>query len=106
MPRPPSVTPSTLPQLAEGLSGMNVDELKWYAALLPGKVPMRKAEIVAMISGSLIDMEQVRRLWAELTPRQQEVIADVIYNNNGLYDPEVMDARHPGVVAPAEPTPY
>src|SRR5947208_342559 len=106
MPRAQAVTPSTLPHLAEGLSGMNVDELRWYAALLPGKVPMRKADIIAMIAGSLTDVEQVRRFWAQLTPHQQGVIADVIHNNNGLYDTEVMEARHPGIAPPAEPERY
>lgn len=103
MPRPQPPTASTLPSLVEGLSGLTVDNLKWYAALLPTVPPMRKADITAMMVDALTGVDQVRRLWEMLTPRQQEVVAAALYDNNGVYDLDVVDARFPGVSPPAQP---
>jgi hypothetical protein len=95
-----------LPPLEQSLLRRNVDELKWYAVLLPGKAPTRKGELVAMIVQALTDPEQVTRLWSALTPRQREMIAYVVYHGLGVYDADVIEARYPGVGSPTGPQLY
>ncbi len=94
---------SALPTLQQSLYVLNNDDLKWYAALLPGKAPTRKAELVEVIAGALTSPAEVRRLWLELTPQQREVIAEVVHNRGGVYNPEAMEARFPSVRRPAKP---
>ncbi len=98
-----STSISELPILQQSLYSLNNDELKWYAAILPGKVPLRKAELVEMIESALTNPTEVTRLWAELTPQQREVVAEVIHNRGGVYSSEAIEARFPGVRRPAEP---
>ncbi len=43
----PSIVTSGLPYLETALSGLTVEDLKWYTAFLPEKTPKRKAELVA-----------------------------------------------------------
>jgi hypothetical protein len=92
-----------LPTLENSLYALNVDELKWYVAALPGPAPTRKAELVAMLSRALLDPANLRALWARLTPAQQHVIAEVVHNQGGRYNTEVIEAKYPSSVAPKTP---
>lgn len=95
-----------LPSLEQSLHRLTIDELKWYVALLPGKAPTRKGELVAMLTNALTDPEQVRQFWLALDSRQQEMIADVVHTRDGLYYPDQMQSKYPGVRMPTGPQPY
>lgn len=92
-----------LPSLGESLIAMTADDLKWYVGALPGRTPTRKADLVDALQTYLLDPAQLRRFWADLTPEQREAVADVVHNNGGRYDAEVIGAKYPGVAAPRTP---
>lgn len=96
----------TLPKLADCLWGLTVDDLKWYAPLLPGRTPTRKAELVEAFTSLLTTPASLARLWGTLTPGQQQVVAEVVHRAGGLYDGEVIAAKYPAVEAPALPQQY
>ena len=96
----PAAAASRLPTVMESLYNLTVDELKWYAAYLPGKAPMRKADLVDALQAVLTNPDEVRRLWAQLTPEQQQVVGEVVHRQQGRYDSQVIGAKYPGVRAP------
>ncbi len=104
--RAPTPDAPALPKLAESLWGLTVEDLKWYAPLLPGRAPTRKAELVDAFVRLLTDPAGLARLYGALTPGQQRVVAEVAHRGEGLYDPEVVAAKYPDVAPPASPHQY
>lgn len=104
--RAPTPDAPALPELAESLWGLTVEDLKWYAPLLPGRAPTRKAELVDAFVRLLTDLAGLARLYGALTPGQQRVVAEVAHRGEGLYDPEVVAAKYPDVALPASPHQY
>lgn len=90
----------TLPRLAESLTAMTADDLKWYVGALPGRTPTRKANLVDALCTYLLDPAQLRRFWADLTAEQREAVADVVHHHGGRYEADVIGAKYPGVAAP------
>jgi hypothetical protein len=70
-------------KLEPTLYGLSVDELKWYAAFLPGKSPTRKAELIALLLGALTNPEQIQQLYSQLPSAHQHTIAEVIHTLGG-----------------------
>ena len=92
-------------RLREYLSALTVDQLKWYAALLPGEMPSRKGELVDRIEERLRDPGEVRQLWAALSRIEQHVVAEAVHRLNGRYDDEVIPAKYPTAAAPNSASP-
>jgi hypothetical protein len=91
---------TALPSLGESLYLANTDELKWYLSALPGKTPTRKADLVDALLIALTDPAGLARLWAQLSPEQQQVVGEVVHHGGGRYDAEVIAAKYPRVAAP------
>lgn len=89
-----------LPFLAETLHALTVDELKWYAAALPGKTPTRKADIVEKIEGALLELGELRLLVARLTAEEKWALAMVVHTYEGRYVREAVEAKYPHVKEP------
>lgn len=105
--REATVGAAALPTLRDTLSSLTVEGLKWYAAALPGgTMPTRKADLVDALLRPLGDPGQLRRLWEQLTPGQQQVIGVVVHRDEGRYDQDVLQARFPAVPPPAAPPAY
>lgn len=100
MSRAQVATAPALPTLTESLFALTVEGLKWYASYLPGKPPTRKADLVDALLAILTTPAELRRNWAQLTPGQQQVVAEVVHHHQGRYDPEVLAAKYPEVQAP------
>src|SRR5262245_50284480 len=94
---PPAIV---LSNLEASLYALIVEELKWYVGALPEAAPTRKGELVGLLSRILLDPKRLRKLWSELTPVQQQVIAEVVYNQGGRYDADVIEAKYPASSAP------
>ena len=77
-----------------------MDQLKWYAVLFPGGTPQRKDELVNWIEERLCEPREVRRLWAALTPIEQQVVAEAVHELNGRYDAQVIPAKYPSAAPP------
>ncbi|HTD77300.1 MAG TPA: hypothetical protein VK898_06675, partial [Chloroflexota bacterium] len=92
-------------RLREYLSALTVEQLKWYAALLPGEMPSRKGELVDRIEERLRDPGEVRQLWAALSRIEQHVVAEAVHRLNGRYDDEVIPAKYPTAAAPNSASP-
>jgi hypothetical protein len=90
-------------KLEPTLYDLSVDELKWYAAFLPGKSPTRKAELIALLLGALTDPKQLRQLYSQLPSAHQHAVAEVIHALSGCYDGEILRAKYPEVPAPKRP---
>jgi hypothetical protein len=82
---------------------MTVDQLQWYAGALPDTAPTRKGELVALLARVLGDNGRIRALLSQLTPVQQQVLAEVAYGQTGRYDAEVIEAKYPDSKAPKNP---
>ena len=104
MPRLPALIEIVLPNLEQALYNLTVEDIKWYAAVLPGAKPTRKGDLVATVAKVLTDRAQLAQLWRQLTPTQQQVVGEVIYRQDGRYDPVAMAAKYPGVIGPAQPS--
>lgn len=102
----PSVTLIDEPNTTESLLFLTVEELKWYARLVPGKAPIRKGELVTFLLKTLTNSEQVRSLWNQLDAQQQLVVAEAIHQHQGRYVGDIMAAKYPGVGAPRHPNAY
>ncbi|CAA9563039.1 MAG: hypothetical protein AVDCRST_MAG88-1654, partial [uncultured Thermomicrobiales bacterium] len=94
---------AALPTLSESLFNSTVEELKWYAAALPGRTPTRKADLVDAILAALMDPDTLQRLWEALTPGQRDVVAEVVHRGGGRYAADVIAAKYPGVTPPRSP---
>lgn len=97
---------ATLPRLSDCLWGLTVEDLKWYAPILPGKAPTRKGDFVEAFTILLSTPASLARLWATLSPGQQRVVAEVVHRGGGFYDGEVAAAKYPDVEPPALPQQY
>ncbi len=105
----PQASPSqapTLPNVEQSLTNMTVDELKWYAVVVATKVPTRKADLIRLLVQALTSPAEVRRLWDQLSPVQQSVVAEIVHALAGRYDPQVIAAKYPGAATPANPRGY
>lgn len=108
MPRRASVPdqPQAPPSLANSLHGLTVDELKWFATVLPGKVPLKKADLVNMIASALTSPASLQGILVGLSERQKLVLAEVAHNGTGVYDKDTIEAKYPDVPAPSPAQPY
>jgi hypothetical protein len=82
---------------------MTVDQLQWCAGALPESTPTRKGELVALLARTLGDAGRIRLLLSQLTPLQQQVLAEVAHSQSGRYDAEVIEAKYPGSKTPKNP---
>jgi len=96
----PGVTQPAAWQLRDALTSLTVDQLKWYAVLFPGGTPQRKPELVSRIEERLRDPSEMGRLWAALSPIEQQVVAEAVHELNGRYDAEVIPAKYPSAAPP------
>jgi hypothetical protein len=103
MPRTQTAPPVALPKLPHYLLARTVEDLKWYATVFSGKLPLRKGELTVLLVDKLTDPAEVRQLWERLEPGQQHVLAEVVHNLEGRYNKEVLEAKYPGVAAPVDP---
>src|SRR5262249_41695156 len=55
MPRVSQSAVPVYPNIDAALYSLNVDDLKWYLAALPGSVPTRKPELVAALKQALLE---------------------------------------------------
>lgn len=83
MPVKPAAGPS---KLAETLEAYKVDNLKGLAKHLGTHLPMRKADLVALIQERLTDPHSLRQLWATLDRLQQLAVAEALYSREGRFD--------------------
>ena len=104
MPRQSAALEIPLPNLEQALYNLTVEDIKWYAAALPGAKPTRKGDLVNAVVKVLTDPAQLAQLWRQLTPGQQQVIGEVIYRQDGQYDSDAMTAKYPDVAAPHQPS--
>src|SRR5919202_4659766 len=100
MPTATAPEATALPSLSESLYLANAEELKWYLSALPGKTPTRKADLVDALLRALTDPAGLARLWAQLSPEQQQVVGEVVHHGGGRYDAEVIAAKYAQVAAP------
>jgi hypothetical protein len=105
MPRAQTIAPP-LPNLEASLFRLNVDALKWYSAALRNGVPTRKGELTALLTHALTDPAALKRLWVELTPVQQQVVAEVVHNLDGHYNADLLEAKYPDCPPPKSPQAY
>src|SRR5262245_57051730 len=103
MPRTQISPAPTLPTLETSLSAMTVDQLQWYAGALPEHTPTRKGELIALLAGTLGDTTRIRLLLSQLTPVQQQVLAEAAHSPTGRYDAEMIEAKYPGSKTPKNP---
>src|SRR3954470_12714936 len=106
MPRQSAVAQLPPPNLVPSLDNLNVEDLMWYGATLPGAAPTRKADLVAYVADALRDPDRLRSLWSQLSAGQQQVIAEILHNLEGKYDADVLTAKYPQVAPPARMTRY
>lgn len=106
MPHVPLSQAPTLPSVEQSLTTMTVDDLKWYASVFANKVPTRKADLIRLLVQSLTNPFEVRRLWDQLSPVQQNMVAEVAHVLGGRYDTQVIEAKYSGAAAPANPRGY
>lgn len=106
MPRLQAPVQLDLLTVEQHLAALTVEELKWYAAFIASRLPTRKADLIAVLRRALTDPEEVRRLWEQLTPAQQQVVAEVVHTLDGRYVTDRVAAKHPGAVAPTNPRGY
>jgi hypothetical protein len=106
MPRASQPAAPVYPTLDGALFALNVDDLKWYLGALPGSIPTRKPELVAALKHALTDQATLQALWAELTPVQQQVVAEVAHHLGGQYNAGLIEAKYPGSPLPKGPRGY
>lgn len=92
-----------LPHLEQALLAYSVDELKWYAQLLPGSNLLRKADLIEKLRSALTDPEYLSALVQQLSEEQQWLVADVAYNTDGWLKSGRARARYPSVELPKNP---
>lgn len=92
-----------LPSLEQGLFSYTVAELKWYAEVLPGSKPLRKADLVAKLRAALTDPGYLRALYEQLGEEQSWLVADVVHNTGGWLKLGRAHARYPSVAPPENP---
>ena len=100
----PPVTPQAPPAppaLVECFFALTVEELKWYAAVVANKPPLRKGELVVLLTQTLTDKGQAQALWERLSSVQQQVVAEAAHHLGGRFDGEVIRAKYPEAVEPA-----
>src|SRR5262245_26383359 len=85
------------------LQNLTVSDLKWYAAFLPEKLPTRKGDLAALLLRALLQPGQLRQLWGQLSAEQQYVVAEVVHNQGGRYNGEILRAKYPNVPTPQGP---
>ena len=63
MPRTQTAPPVAIPKLTHYLLARTVEDLKWYATVFSGRLPMRKGELAVLLVEKLTDPTEVRQLW-------------------------------------------
>jgi hypothetical protein len=106
MPRVSRPAAPAYPNLDGALFALNVDDLKWYLAALPGSAPARKPELVAALKQALTEPAALQALWSRLTPVQQEVVAEVAHHLGGQYNAGLIEAKYPNAPIPKNPRTY
>lgn len=99
MPRTQTTTSAPIPAVWQALEGLTVEELKWYARVLPDKLPKRKGELVTLFFNTLTKPTELRRLWGRLSSVEQQVVAEVVHHLGGRYDAGVIEAKYPGALS-------
>ena len=103
---PQTSIPLAIPNVVDSFFALTVDELKRYAAIVSNNVPTRKGELVVRLAQALTDPAEVRRLWEQLTPLQQQVVAEAVHNLGGCYNAEIIEAKYPKASAPQNARDY
>ncbi|HJZ50365.1 MAG TPA: helicase-associated domain-containing protein [Roseiflexaceae bacterium] len=106
MPRVSQSAVPVYPNIDAALYSLNVDDLKWYLAALPGSVPTRKPELVAALKQALLEPAELQFLWSRLTPVQQQVVSEVAHNLGGQYNAGLIEAKYPDAPSPKSPRGY
>ncbi len=72
--------------LADLLNKFTVPELKTLAGLLEANLPNRKAEIAAIVSEHLEDLDRLRELWGALDDLHQAAVSEVVHSPSDQFD--------------------
>lgn len=92
---PRAVVQPPMPTLEASLNTRNADDLRRMAqAVTSERLPTRKADLLAVVKQALLDVEQVKTLFAKLSQLEQHIVAEVLYNLGGRYNAAAIDAKY------------
>jgi hypothetical protein len=76
--------PDRIATLKEALNSQTVDQLKELVALIGGKAPTRKAELVEYVQQGM-QIENLKKWWERCDRLQKAVISEVVHSPSDRY---------------------
>lgn len=87
------------------LSGLSNAQLKRHLSFFAYKnPPTKKPELISALKEQLMQPENLKQIWEQLSPQQQQTVSAIVYETDGLYQPETLYTRL-GFVAKLRPDP-